>query len=284
MRYGPAIRSSSASRSASGWSSRSTPSTSRTSKKYGCSTCSRGASAPNLLIVSWNARGRASASRASDSPSSTNDRAGNVADHVDHLGQPVRDVGKVAREDPDLVAVAVHLDPGAVELVLDRCRGRSRRAPPRPRSRSTRASAAPGAAPRAGSCRSASLPPSSASSAVRAEVAGQHVRAAGEIGRHVGRDGDRLDQHAVERALAQLAHEHAADQLLLVARSPGRGDRRGSPSAWRRSRCRSVAATASSAASSSATVIDAVSAGGGSIARSVDQPTPMRPWRGAAMR
>ena len=47
---------------------------------------------------------------------------GEGAHHVDDLGDPMGDVGEVAGVDPHVVAVAVHLDPGAVELVFDGCR------------------------------------------------------------------------------------------------------------------------------------------------------------------
>ena len=40
--------------------------------------------------------------------------------HLDHLGQPGGDVVEAAGDDDDLVAVAVHLDPDAVELGVDR--------------------------------------------------------------------------------------------------------------------------------------------------------------------
>ena len=52
-----------------------------------------------------------------------------------------------------------------------------------------------------------------------AEIAGQHVRPTHGVDRHAGRPGDGVDHHTVERALAQLAAEHAPEQALL---GPGR--------------------------------------------------------------
>ena len=70
-------------------------------------------------------------------------------DHLDHLGQPLGDVVEAPGGDQDVVAVAMDLDPDAVEL--DVHRDRRRRPPwpsPRPgRARWTRASAAPAGRP-----------------------------------------------------------------------------------------------------------------------------------------
>ena len=118
----------------------------------------------------------------------------------------------------DLVAVAVHLDADAVELALD--------APPAPiarerlvdvGARARRASAAPAARPPARTARSAAAPPASAAAATAAEVAAQH-RAPGAP-RRAARSAacaTAVEHHALERALAQLAGEQAAQEALLV--------------------------------------------------------------------
>ena len=102
----------------------SSPSTCSTSKKNASSAppapAPPSAPRPNELIVSWNARGRASSSTPIASPSSTIARTGSVRTQLDHARQPARDVVQVAGVDPHLVARPVHLDARAVELPLDR--------------------------------------------------------------------------------------------------------------------------------------------------------------------
>ena len=146
---------------ASGSSRRSRSSTCRTSKKNAvsgipcASTCRR----PKRLIVSWNRCGRSSSLSPIASPSSTSSRAGKVRTDVDDLRQSVGDVVEIAGEDAHFVAVAVHLDAGAVELPLDRRRPGRRRARRRRRRPWMRASVGPGAAARGAPRRARRTPP-----------------------------------------------------------------------------------------------------------------------------
>ena len=106
-------------RTCSGSSSRSRPSRCSRSKKNGLSsTPASDASLPKRLIVSWNARGRPSSSRARVSPSRTAVVARQRPDPLDELGHAVGHLAQRAGPHPDVVAVAVHLDAGAVELEL----------------------------------------------------------------------------------------------------------------------------------------------------------------------
>ena len=55
----------------------------------------------------------------------------------------------------------------------------------------------------------------------RAEVAREHRGAPHVADRHARRGGDRLEHHALERALAQLADQQADEEVLLGARGAG---------------------------------------------------------------
>ena len=196
---------------------------------------SRGASAPNRLMVSAKARGRSpSSARTSDSPSSTSGSAGSAEDRLDDLGQPVRDLLERAREDADVVAVAVHLDARAVELVVDVRRGRTgerlvaqrlchrlgaggehradRRAAPAGPRRSS-----PGSPPVAGQQRGLG------------ERAGEHPRPAHRRRRHLGGDRNGLGEQRLERALPHLAQEHAREEPALVGGRPRQQRRQHGP-------------------------------------------------------
>ena len=127
----------------------------------------RGVSAPNRLAVSWNGRGRPSSCSARVSPSSTTRRHGSAAHQLHQLGHAVGHLAQRARPHPDHVAVAVHLDARAVQLVLDADLGaRARRARRRGSRRGSPASAGPGGRPRGATASNAAAPPVRASRAV----------------------------------------------------------------------------------------------------------------------
>ena len=134
---------------------------------------------------------------------------------VDHAGRRVGDLVEVAREQAHLAIAAVGLEPGAVELPLHRRlaglaqrvgdvgrRRREHRA-----DRPTRAKADPRQSVGTAGERQASG---------RRQLPRQHVRPPHRVGGHGGAGGDRLDHHAVERSLTQLATEHAPQQALLA--------------------------------------------------------------------
>ena len=113
-------RSRAASRSTPGASRRSSPSRCSRSKKYGVT-----ATPPLQAVrdaVSWNGRGRPSSSERQRLAVEHEPRTRAARADLDHLGQPGGDVLERAGGDPDLVAVAVHLDADAVELHVDRHR------------------------------------------------------------------------------------------------------------------------------------------------------------------
>ena len=93
----------------------------------------------------------------------------------------------------------------------------------RRRRRRRRASAAPAAERGGRSASSAAAPPARSAAGDRRQVAGQHRRAPHARGRHACRARDGLDEHAFERALAQLAEEQPDEKVLLV--DPWRGSR-----------------------------------------------------------
>ena len=62
---------------------------------------------------------------------------------------------------------------------------------------------------------SASTPPASASGRGRREPAGEHERPADARGRDLGRRGDRVQHHALQRALPELAGEQPDEEPLL---------------------------------------------------------------------
>ena len=101
------------------------PSRCSRSKKYGV-TCDAGAHRPCGTRSPGTAAAGPSVVRASASPSSTKRRRRQRAGDLDDLGQPGGDVVEAAGRDEHLVAVAVHLDPDAVELGVDRDLGRRR--------------------------------------------------------------------------------------------------------------------------------------------------------------
>ena len=169
------------------------------------------------LPVSWNGRGRPSGRNAIASPSSTSVAHRQRQRRLDHLGHPAGDVVEGAGEDRHLAPVAVHLDPDAVELPLDRGLAQLGRARRRCRWRSRRASAAPAGRPRSRNSASAAAPPVSAAAATGPtaprSIAARRTSAGGTLGGR--RHG--VEHHALERSLPQLAGEQPAQQLLLAA-------------------------------------------------------------------
>ena len=171
--------------------------------------------------MSWNARGRPSSSSARVSPSSTNGAAGQRPHLRDQLGHAGGDLAQGAGPDPDVVAVAVHLDAGAVELVLDgdvgaeagergveRIAGGGEHRPDRP-------------ADLQGDGRERGLAAVEGEAGGLGQAPGEHERAAHDGGGDLGGRRDRLQHHALQRAVAQLAAEQRGEEALLVAGGGG---------------------------------------------------------------
>ena len=188
---------------------------------------SGGASLSICETVSWKAAGPSSPIH-SASPSSTACRTGRRAHRGDDPRQRVRDLVEVARVDADLVAAAMDLDADPVELPLDRraleardrvghaLGGRGEHREDRPEELEADA-AKPLLALRV-----------SAISAVRVRSPESISARRASAPRHAGRLRDRVDHQPGERALPQLAGEQPLDEVGLLARSRGRGGRRGS--------------------------------------------------------
>ena len=150
----------------------------------------------------------------------------------DHLGQPVGDVLQRAGGDDDLVATAVHLDPDAVELGVDR-----RPSPPPALSIAASTSVAldasigsTGRPTSSTNSASASSPPVSAAVATAtvepAIIAARRTAASG----HAARSRQPFLHQRVERALPDLAgHDPAQPGLLLGGGAAEQLGRRGSP-------------------------------------------------------
>ena len=145
-------------------------------------------------------------------------RAGRDRDDLDHLGQPVGDVVEAAGGDRDLVAAAVHLDPDAVELGVDRHRVPAA-AGLRHRRRARRARWRPASAAPAGH-----LEPD----------LGQRLLAAGHRGDH--------DRHGAAREHRGAAYDGQRARPTRPRSPPGPA-RRGRPGG----RCRSPRRAASAA-------------------------------------
>ena len=137
------------------------------------------------------------------------------AHHLHHLGQPVGHLGQGARVDAHVVADAVHLDAGAVELVFH---GRL------PRGLQRRAGAGRG-------CGEHGLHGTADDEAdgVKlgrrardrqqggpAEVAGEHRRAAYGVDGPVRGAGNGIRQHPLKRTGSQFPEQHAGDEGLLA--------------------------------------------------------------------
>ena len=117
------------------------------------------------------------------------------------------------------------------------------------------------------------------------QVAGQHRRPAHRGERHAERLGGGVGDEPLERAVAQLAHEQAADEVLLGRGGPGVGGGaagRTGPSA--NPAPRRPASSSSVRSRSRHGQRRRRRPGATSTAATVRQPTPMRPWRGAPVR
>ena len=137
---------------------------------------------------------------------------------LDDLGRRRGDVLQRARVDLDLAARLVHLHARAVDLPFERRGAELGHRARRCRRPASRASAAPAGAARRRSGRG--RPRLAFAFGKRhprdlAEAAGDHRRAAHVGGRQPGGGGDRVEHHALERALAQLADEQADEEVLL---------------------------------------------------------------------
>jgi hypothetical protein len=134
---------------------------------------------------------------------------------IDELGNSTGHVGEVAGEGADVVAAAVKLQPGAVELPLER--GRTN---PRERILEVVGRLGEHRLERAKQRQPEALErlPASRRGGGRdgAEVGDHHQRAPNIRGRDLGRPRDRLDHHAGERSLAELPREERDEESLLV--------------------------------------------------------------------
>ena len=145
---------------------------------------------------------------------------------LDQLGDRGGHLVQLAREHADLVAAAVDLDPGAVELPLEG--GAAQLA--------EGGGGALGAAGQHGLDRPQELHAEAAERRAThgqgrrgdlAQLAAQHGGSAHLGRREVGCAGDRLDQDALEGALAQLADDEAPEEVLLLGRGAGEQGRQG---------------------------------------------------------
>ncbi len=145
---------------------------------------------------------------------------GDAGEHGrDDLGHPVGDLVQGPGEDPDAVAVAVHLDPDPVELPLhagrtgplERCGQRRCGTGQHRRQRRPDAKAEAGQAVGAGG---------QGRHGDRPQVSGQCLGAADRHLGHSGRPRDGGEHHALLRALAQLAADQPGEQPLLRSRGP----------------------------------------------------------------
>ena len=199
--------------------------------------------------------------------------------HLGDAAEPLRDVVEVAGVQTDVAVASVGLDAGAVQLPLDgRRAGRGERLGDVGGRRGQHRLDRP--TRRHGDRRQRRLAAGQRRLGSAAEVAGHHRRPAHAGHRDGGGLGDGVDHHAVERALAHLAAEHAPQEVLLRLGGatedvdqqplPGGGDAgpRTSPPAGRSPRWMSP------------TVSDGSVAGSCRASRSVAQPTPMRPCTG----
>ncbi len=146
---------------------------------------------------------------------------GEASHDLDDLRHPVGDVGETAGEHAHLVTVTVHLDAGAVELVLhgglagglDRVCGRRRG---RGEHRQH------GAADEQPHGRELVLRAGERDDGGLAEITRQHRRAAHHGGGAARRTGHGVEEHATEGAGAQLAEDRAREEVpLLGGRASG---------------------------------------------------------------
>ena len=198
------------------------------------------------------------------------------------LGQPGGEVVEGAAEDGHVVAVAVHLDPGAVELPVDRPlahlphgllqrgRGRGEHGRERPPDlEPERLQAGRALAQR--------------DLGHGARVAAQHRRPVDRRARDPGRPGDGVGHHARERPLAQLAADQGRAGTPARRPSPGRRGPPAPPAAPPATRAPTGRRCARGRRPRPRPAAPAAAAGGGR-SRSEAQPTPVRRWRGSPLR
>ena len=181
---------------------------------------------PKRRIVTWNGCG-APSGRERDRLAVEDQLARRQRPHrLDDLRHRGGDVVQVAGEDAHLVAGLVDLDARAVELPLERGgaeRGErvARRRPP-----ASRASAAPAAAAGSRTARARprlrSAPPARPRASPPANIAARRTVGRGQLRRLR----DRVEHHAFERALPQLADDQPREEVLLVGAARGRRARR----------------------------------------------------------
>ena len=168
--------------------------------------------------VSWNGRGRPRRRARSPRRRGPGPRPGSAATASTTSGTRSVISSRLRVNTAHLAVAAVHLDPDAVELAVHDgapapdgpASGRRRHLGPRPR-----ASAAPAGPPRGRSPPAPATPPGQRGDRSGPGMPGEHHGAAhGGLG-HVGGGGDRLEHHAVEGPLAQLAGDQPAEEVLL---------------------------------------------------------------------
>ena len=269
--------SSAAQRSVAGRSSRSRPSRCSTSKKYGVTAVMPSALDAVRAAVSWNGRGRPAASSASASPSSTSSSAAKDRTTSTTSGSRWVMSSRLRVAIEHLVAAAVHLDPDAVELGVDRqgavhlgqrrvqvgCRRRQHRL-----DRTSHGQADRGQRVRSGEGRVDDV----------RRASGEHRRSSYVGDRRSRGLRDALGHHRLQRALTHVAERHRPQPLLLVRGRAAEqvGDRlrprgHGSGPAQRRRDARTQRRPRRRRAT-------AASAGGGSVCRP-RQPRPVRRCR-----
>ena len=138
-------------------------------------------------------------------------------DGGDDLRHAIRDVREVAREDRDVVAGPVSLDPRSVELPLD-VGGREPLETGRDVACRLREHRAERAQWRQPEPRQPVAPFAHRDLRDGRKIAGEHGSAAHVCQRHAGRLRDCVRHHALERSLPQLAQEQAGEQALLGLR------------------------------------------------------------------
>ena len=173
---------------------------------------------PKRLIVSWNGCGRAVVLQRDRLPVE-DDRLDRQREHrLDDLRHALGHVGEVPRERADLVAEPVHLDSRSVELPLDR----GRRARPRERALEVLRRLREHRLHRPEHRQAKAVEPLLVAAEGRRrdllQVAGEHRRPPDLGPRDAGRLRDRVEHHALERALTQLAEQQRPQEPLLPLR------------------------------------------------------------------
>ncbi len=217
-------RASSVCRSAKGRSRRSWPSTDSASKKTGETGVSRAAVStstrePTRPAVSWNERGRPAVVEGDHLTVEDEPLASQRPRGRGQFGQPVGDVVEGAGVEPYVVTVAVHLDPDAVQFLLDHA-GPELLDGLRHRGGAVREHRQDGAAdgePEAGEGRGSVGQQGLRDGLDRAR---EHHRAPYVRGRCVGGGRQALHGHGVQGALPYLTRDQREQEPLLVRRWP----------------------------------------------------------------